>query len=295
MCRAEKKGVHSQKPCPVQPLASSASHAPLSAPPCLSSQPCFPLQMLLPAVTADGLSASDAVAAMDACCPDGTSLLHVAVGTGSAPLVQCLSDWGATRGRPWLVDAPAGSAGVTPLHVAALLPNSAAMRQALAGMAPSVDKLWGLVQAQDGTTPESLCEALAAAAAAAPEASAASTASASSSAGTSSAAMEQQPSGSKPAAELEALVEGEHAEPAAVQRVQACCACCCVVAFQSLLPSLPCWLACLSRPLDSRLPQPLPGPLSLPRLQTLASPARPAQRQMTRAAAPASAAWTAPQ
>lgn len=169
--------------------------------------------MLLPAVTADGLSANDAVAAMDACCPDGTSLLHVAVGTGSAPLVQCLSDWGATRGRPWLVDAPAGSAGVTPLHVAALLPNSAAMRQALAGMAPSVDKLWGLVQAQDGTTPESLCDALAAAAAAAPEASAASTASASSSAGTSSAAMEQQPSGSKPAAELEALVEGERCWP----------------------------------------------------------------------------------
>jgi len=120
---------------------------------------------------------------------------------------------GATRCCPWLGVAPVGSAGVTPLNVAALLPTSAAMRQALAGMAPSVDKLWGLVQAQDGTTPESLCDALAAAAAAAPEASAASTASASSSAGTSSAAMEQQPSGSKPAAELEALVEGERCWP----------------------------------------------------------------------------------
>ena len=171
--------------------------------------PVATLQMLLPAVTADGLSGSDAVVAMDACCPKGASLLHVAVGTGSVPLIHCLSSWGATQGRPWLVDAPAGSDGVTPLHVAALLTNSAAMREALAGMAPSVNKLWGLVQAQDGTTPESLCEALAAAAAAAPEASAASTASTSSDAGTSSAAAEQQPSGSKPHAELEALPEGE--------------------------------------------------------------------------------------
>jgi ribosomal protein L12E/L44/L45/RPP1/RPP2 len=169
-------------------------------------------QMLLPAVTADGLSASDAVAAMDACCPEGTSLLHVAVGTGNVPLVQSLSSWGATQGRPWLVDVPAGSAGITPLHVATLLPNSSDMREALAGMAPSVDKLWGLVQAQDGTTPESLFEALAAAAAAAPEASAASTASTSSAAGTSCAAAKQQPSGSKPAAELETLAGKPGAE-----------------------------------------------------------------------------------
>lgn len=173
--------------------------------------------MLLPAVTADGLSASEAVAAMDACCPEGASLLHVAVGTGCVPLVACLSAWGAPLGAPWLVDAPAGSEGVTPLHVAALLPNWSAMKAALAGMAPSVDKLWGLVQAHDGTTPESLCEALAAAAAAVPEPSAASTASTSSGgggAGTSSAALVaavEAPSGSKPTAELEVLAEGGEA------------------------------------------------------------------------------------
>lgn len=91
--------------------------------------------MLLPAVTADGQSGDEAIAGMNACCPSGMSLLHVAVGTGSVPLVRELAAWAAGLGYCWEVDARGGNSGITPLHVAALLPNSKDMRAALAGEA----------------------------------------------------------------------------------------------------------------------------------------------------------------
>lgn len=131
--------------------------------------------MLLPAVTADGLPAAEAVAAMGALCPSGSTLLHLAVGTGSVPLVAALAAWGRAAEHAWQVDAQGGAAhGLTPLHLAALLPNGTQMRAALAAMSPAANKLWGVVQADDGTTPEALADALVAAAAAAPAAAAAS-------------------------------------------------------------------------------------------------------------------------
>lgn len=184
-----------------------------------------PLQLLLPAVTADGASPAEALVALNACSPAGMTLLHVAVGTGSVSVVQELAAWARQAGCCWEVDAHCAGSRVTPLHVAALLPNAAEMRAALtgelartlgpltsaacplepaagqaqapswaaraarllqavvsaglpfshatpsrgpptavpAGMAPATSKLWGLVQACDGTTPEGLTEALAAA------------------------------------------------------------------------------------------------------------------------------------
>ena len=69
-----------------------------------NSSPHLPtLQLLLPAVSADGASAAQAVALMDACCPDGLTLLHLAVGTGSVELLGVLAAWGAAGrrgGRP---------------------------------------------------------------------------------------------------------------------------------------------------------------------------------------------------
>jgi NAD/NADP transhydrogenase alpha subunit len=94
--------------------------------------------MLLRAVTADGAPAAQALAAMDACCPAGATLLHVAAGTGSVPLLRRLAAWGADSGVAWAVDAPAGQARVTPLHVAAVLPNHAAVLAALTGWCPAL-------------------------------------------------------------------------------------------------------------------------------------------------------------
>ncbi|KAL4423948.1 hypothetical protein ABPG75_001249 [Micractinium tetrahymenae] len=124
-------------------------------------------ELLLPAVTADGMAAADAVAALNACCPPGMTLLHVAVGTGSVAVVQELAAWAQQAGCRWEVNARCGNSRVTPLHVAALLPSAAEMRAALTSMDPATSKLWGLVQASDGTTPEGLADAIAAAAAAA--------------------------------------------------------------------------------------------------------------------------------
>lgn len=125
------------------------------------------VEMLLPAVTADGTPAAEAVAAMSGLCPSGATLLHVAVGTGCVPVVAALAAWGRAAEHAWQVDVQGGAAhGLTPLHLAALLPNGAQMRGALAAMSPAANKLWGVVQADDGTTPEALADALAAAAAA---------------------------------------------------------------------------------------------------------------------------------
>eukprot|EP00887_Chlorella_sp_A99_P007360 scaffold2.g7360.t1 len=120
-------------------------------------------QLLLPATTVDGASAAAAAAAISTACPAGTSLLHVAVGTGSVAVVQALAAWAKAQGAGWDVDAR-GMSGVTPLHVAALLPNGGAMLSALTELNPAAPKLWTLVQADDGSTPEAFAEARAAAA-----------------------------------------------------------------------------------------------------------------------------------
>lgn len=122
---------------------------------------------LLPATIASGQSSAAAAAQMDAACPPGSTLLHVAVGTGSVRVVHALLSW-ADKGSAgsnrafWAVDTR-GVAGVTPLHVAALLPAKirAGMRLELAAASPAVEKLWGLTQSDDGTTPEALAEMMA--------------------------------------------------------------------------------------------------------------------------------------
>jgi hypothetical protein len=135
---------------------------------------------LLPATTAAGQTKEEAVAVMDAACPRGSTLLHVAVGTGNVEIVQKLAQWAArssssssasstaaetletTCAGPFLVNVK-GVGGVTPLHVAAMLPPKVcfAMRRELTNISSAVPKLWGLAQSDDGTTPEGLAEMVA--------------------------------------------------------------------------------------------------------------------------------------
>jgi len=132
---------------------------------------------LLPATTAAGQSKEEAVAIMDAACPPGSALLHVAVGTGNVEIVKKLAQWGdalssssattsatttAPTTRPFTVNAK-GLGGITPLHVAAILPPNVchAMRLELTTMSSAVSKLWGLAQSDDGITPEGLVDIVA--------------------------------------------------------------------------------------------------------------------------------------
>jgi hypothetical protein len=130
---------------------------------------------LLPATTVAGQTKDEAVAIMDAACPPGSTLLHVAVGTGNVEIVQKLAQWAAgsttpapatavpsTTAGPFAVNAK-GIGGVTPLHVAAMLPPKLclAMRQELTKMSSAAPKLWGLAQSDDGTTPEGLADMVA--------------------------------------------------------------------------------------------------------------------------------------
>ena len=93
-------------------------------------------RLLLPGTTADGGGAAAALAAMDAQlhAGRGMTLLHAAVAAGSPGLLGALRSWGAScagrapsREMPalWRADAR-GAAGATPLHIAALLPGTAA-------------------------------------------------------------------------------------------------------------------------------------------------------------------------
>ena len=133
---------------------------------------------LLPATTAAGQTKAEAVAAMDGACPHECTLLHVAVGTGHVEIVQKLAEWAAepspssstssssaaaaSVAGPFAVNAK-GLAGVTPLHIAAILPPKLcyAMRSELTNMSSATPKLWGLAQSDDGTTPEGLAEMVA--------------------------------------------------------------------------------------------------------------------------------------
>jgi hypothetical protein len=136
---------------------------------------------LLPATTAAGQTKEEAVGIMDTACPPGLTLLHVAVGTGHVEIVNKLAQWGDPRSSssssaaspapaiaatptagPFAVDAK-GLGGITPLHVAAILPPKVcyAMRLELTIMSSAAPKLWGLAQSDDGTTPEGLADMVA--------------------------------------------------------------------------------------------------------------------------------------
>lgn len=71
---------------------------------------------------------------MDGFCPQGVGLLHVAASSGIPAVVAAVAEWCAAAGTAgrWQLDAK-GPRGLTPLHYAAMLPNSADMRRALAG------------------------------------------------------------------------------------------------------------------------------------------------------------------
>lgn len=111
------------------------------------------LRRLLPAVTADGETPSQAAAALDALlAPVGT--LGMAAAAGSAPLLLGLTSWAVSVGYRWHAH-PYGDSGVTPLHLAAAqgpalsLQAAAALVGALGPVAAAL--CWRTARAGDWT------------------------------------------------------------------------------------------------------------------------------------------------
>ena len=64
----------------------------------------------------------------------GISMLHLAAGSGSVEVIEVLAEWGAVVGHVWTCRTTTQVAGVTPLHVAALLDDGATMAMALTAL-----------------------------------------------------------------------------------------------------------------------------------------------------------------
>ena len=91
--------------------------------------------------------------------PPSLSLLHLAMQTGSLPLIHSLSAWAELHSvRPdWTV---AGPSGICPLHLAALLPNAEAVVRGMLELprpyGPDIAAAWLLCCSSDGRTPAEL-------------------------------------------------------------------------------------------------------------------------------------------
>lgn len=99
---------------------------------------------------------------------DGMSLLHRGAQSGSLPTLHTLLEWGEEAGSPWRCDL-AGPAGLSPLHLAALLPSPLSARQAvllLLGRCAPGARAWDRCCAADGQTPAAFFRAAAGTAAA---------------------------------------------------------------------------------------------------------------------------------
>ncbi|KAI3430831.1 hypothetical protein D9Q98_009242 [Chlorella vulgaris] len=109
--------------------------------------------MLVPSVATDKSSAEHAVRDMDAQCPPGSSLLHIATAGASAPVLQVLARWGRQQGYRWDVAAPARPSALTPLHLAAAARCSTLVK-ALHDMDPArAQHAWRSALTSDGLSP----------------------------------------------------------------------------------------------------------------------------------------------
>jgi hypothetical protein len=81
------------------------------------------------------------------------ALLHMVAASGCVDLVEALADWGHSAGHVWLCQ-PTGSARITPLHIAAILDDNAAMASALTDLfGTPCHQSWYFAKGADGITP----------------------------------------------------------------------------------------------------------------------------------------------
>ena len=90
---------------------------------------------VLPAAAADSATVAEAVEALQGGCAHagGLNLLQLAVRSGNAALVAMLLDWATAAGCRWDC-ACRGPAGITALHLSALLQDDGEIAALLQGM-----------------------------------------------------------------------------------------------------------------------------------------------------------------
>lgn len=108
-------------------------------------------ELLLPIVSAMAATASELVADLEGICDEGLTLLHHVVRSGNASLVSLMLTWGINNGHVWDC-AAAGPAGLTPLHLAALLDDGGRMADELTDACAGALSQWDSLKAEDGST-----------------------------------------------------------------------------------------------------------------------------------------------
>jgi hypothetical protein len=84
---------------------------------------------------------------------EGFALLHMVAASGCVELVEAMEEWGHAAGHMWLCN-PIGAAQITPLHIAAILDDNAAMASALTKLfGTACHRSWYHAKATDGVTP----------------------------------------------------------------------------------------------------------------------------------------------
>lgn len=107
------------------------------------------LRLMAPAARAEDVEAAVAGMTMG----NQLTLLHIVAGSGCVPLVEALAEWAQETGHTWRCE-PAGRSGITPLHVAAVLDDGAAMAAALTKMFGEEGlRAWYEARGVDGLTP----------------------------------------------------------------------------------------------------------------------------------------------
>ncbi|GAB4818529.1 hypothetical protein N2152v2_005575 [Parachlorella kessleri] len=113
--------------------------------------------LLLPAVSASG-RAAEAVAALKAACPPGTTLLHLAVAARNPQLLEVLGAWGQQVGHSWNVAAPGGVTGITPVHLVAGMRDEPMLRALAALNRSSFQAAWSSALTADGYSPAAFAQ-----------------------------------------------------------------------------------------------------------------------------------------
>ncbi|KAL0035224.1 hypothetical protein WJX79_007134 [Trebouxia sp. C0005] len=108
-------------------------------------------ELLLPIVSAMAATASELVADLERICDDGLTLLHHVVRSRNASLVSLVLTWGINNGHVWDCTA-AGPAGLTALHLAALLDDGGRIADELTDACAGALSEWDSLKAVDGST-----------------------------------------------------------------------------------------------------------------------------------------------
>ncbi|KAG7667575.1 hypothetical protein Ndes2437B_g08220 [Nannochloris sp. 'desiccata'] len=100
------------------------------------------LGLILPAMVPPGTDPATVIENFKSYSKQGLSMLHLAVLSRCAAVVQVIADWSSDSRRRWICEPAPAAGGLTPLHLACLINDEGAMASALTSVYPEGIKLW---------------------------------------------------------------------------------------------------------------------------------------------------------